>query len=116
MRSDQLPTDPLVQEKSSINPEESELEKKPSRLKGSWRVTVSLGALVAVAVCAANMGALAYVTSTFGVEDGVSTVFVGSCSEVKTITLWADLAVNVLSTLLLGASSNAAQLTDNTQL
>ncbi|THY03327.1 hypothetical protein D6D03_04508 [Aureobasidium pullulans] len=44
------------------------------------------------------------------VKDGSATVFEGSCTEMKRITFWADLAINILSTLLLGASNNCTQL------
>ena len=113
MANEQLPSDPIVQKPSSMKSAQSSSPgKTPSnKLRGtSWRVTVSLGAVVALAVCGANIGALAYIQSTFGSEEGVATVFVGSCDKTKTVTLWADLAVNILSTLLLGASNNAAQL------
>jgi hypothetical protein len=34
----------------------------------------------------------------------------GSCTEMKRITFWVDLVINILSTLLLGASNNCTQL------
>lgn len=34
----------------------------------------------------------------------------GSCTEMKRITFWVDLMINILSTLLLGASNNCVQL------
>jgi hypothetical protein len=38
------------------------------------------------------------------------TVSKGSCTEMKRITFWVDLVINILSTLLLGASNNCTQL------
>ena len=70
-----------------------------------------LGTAVATAVCATNIAVLVYTRLKFKVDDeGVATVFAGSCGTSKTITLWSDLAVNLLSTILLAASNNAAQL------
>ena len=37
-------------------------------------------------------------------------MLLGSCETTKTATLWAGLAINILSTLLLSASNNCAQL------
>ena len=35
---------------------------------------------------------------------------IGSCDKTKKITLWVDLAINILSTILLSASNNCTQL------
>ncbi|KAE9582748.1 hypothetical protein CGMCC3_g1083 [Colletotrichum fructicola] len=76
----------------------------------SWRTTVSAGAAVASLVLIVNVGVLVWVRRRFGASDGLSTVFEGSCIESKKDTLWPDLAINIMSTLLLGASNSCAQL------
>lgn len=97
-----------------------------THLSAAWRFNVKAGTVVASGVLIANISILAWANARFGLKDGSSTVFegtyvsqdqlhhvltrAGSCSEMKRITLWADLTINVLSTLLLGASNNCAQL------
>ncbi|KAF4806682.1 hypothetical protein CGCSCA5_v014141 [Colletotrichum siamense] len=76
----------------------------------SWRTTVSAGAVVASFVLTVNVGVLVWVRHRFGVSNGIATVFEGSCIESKRDTLWPDLAINIMSTLLLGASNSCAQL------
>ncbi|CAD0109687.1 unnamed protein product [Aureobasidium uvarum] len=76
---------------------------------GSWRFTVRAGVAVASLVALANLGCFIWAL-TLDREDGSATVFEGSCDEVKRITFWVDLAINTLSTLLLGASNNCTQL------
>ncbi|KAK5745894.1 hypothetical protein LTR17_001023 [Elasticomyces elasticus] len=75
-----------------------------------WKTTVSIGAGLATAVLAINIAILAWTKSSFSNEDGMATVFEGSCHVAENVVLGADLAINVLSTLLLGASNHNAQL------
>ena len=44
-----------------------------------------------------------------GVQNGLGTLQDGSCKRTTTLTFWAHLAINVLSTLLLGASNYSMQ-------
>ncbi|THX04654.1 hypothetical protein D6D18_03211 [Aureobasidium pullulans] len=89
----------LVSEDSSIR------DLDVAKQVGSWRVTVRAGAGIASVVFCINLGVLIW-ASTMDVKDGSATVF----EEMKRITFWADLAINILSTLLLGASNNCTQL------
>lgn len=45
----------------------------------------------------------------YGVQDGLSTIQEGSCGETKNLAIWIHLIINVLSTLLLGASNYTMQ-------
>ena len=44
-----------------------------------------------------------------GVQDGLGTLYDGSCKRTASLTFWVHLAINVLSTLLLGASNYSMQ-------
>lgn len=44
-----------------------------------------------------------------GVQDGLGTLHDGSCKKTASLTFWIHLAINVLSTLLLGASNYSMQ-------
>ena len=44
-----------------------------------------------------------------GVQDGLATLQDGSCQRTKSLTTWTHLVINVLSTLLLGASHYSMQ-------
>lgn len=79
-------------------------------------VTETAGLAGWVAVCASTAAvsffaylALAIWTSRFGYENGIATVQKGSCSGTKTLDLWIHLVINVLGTLLLGASNYTMQ-------
>lgn len=69
-----------------------------------------------VLICAAGAGvtfclniALTIWASTFGLQNGVATLKVGKCSDIKTWDLWFHLGINVLSTTLLAASNYTMQ-------
>lgn len=44
-----------------------------------------------------------------GVQDGLGTLYDGSCKRTASLTFWIHLAINILSTLLLGASNYSMQ-------
>lgn len=65
------------------------------RLRGNWRTTVRLGAVGAACVLALNISLLEWARRHGPAVDGIVTVFSGSCKRSKTVTLWADLAINM---------------------
>lgn len=77
------------------------------RLQG-WRVWVTVCASTVAVTFFVNL-ALAIWTSRFGYENGIATIQKGSCSRTKSLDLWLHLAINVLGTLLLGASNYTMQ-------
>ncbi|KAI9148394.1 Long-chain-alcohol oxidase FAO2 [Paramyrothecium foliicola] len=80
-------------------------------LAGPQRLALSAGALLAFIVLCANVGVLAWIGKNCKVlEDGTATLFEGSCETSEATTMWPELVINVLSTLLLGASNTCAQL------
>lgn len=48
-------------------------------------------------------------SATFGVKGGLGTIQDGSCTTTKNLGFWLHLVINVLSTLLLGASNYSMQ-------
>ena len=50
-----------------------------------------------------------WAVSRSSVQNGLGTLQDGSCKRTETLTFWAHLAINVLSTLLLGASNYSMQ-------
>ena len=50
-----------------------------------------------------------WAVSTCGVQNGLGTLHEGDCKRTATLTFWAHLAINILSTLLLGASNYSMQ-------
>ena len=66
-------------------------------------------ALVASGVLVINVILTIWVTSSSGAQHGLGTLYDGSCKRTATLTFWAHLVVNVLSTLLLGASNYSMQ-------
>ncbi|KAK5159185.1 hypothetical protein LTS14_002327 [Recurvomyces mirabilis] len=106
-----------IAQRSLIHPfevEEPPLDGVSYRAKtprSKWRTTISFGALAALLVLCANVAILVWTTRTHRANhNGATTLFTGSCERTRQITLWADLAINILSTILLSASNTCAQL------
>ena len=70
---------------------------------------VALCALTAGTVLIINVIVTIWGTARFGVHGTLVTIQDGNCSKVKKLSLWLHLAINVLSTLLLGASNYCMQ-------
>lgn len=83
------------------------IQSRWQRLQG-WRVWVTVCASTVAGTFFANL-ALAIWTSRFGYENGIATVQKGSCSRTKSLDLWLHLVINILGTLLLGASNYTMQ-------
>ena len=66
-------------------------------------------AVVATVVLALNLILTIWAVSRTGIQDGLGTLYDGSCKRTATLTFWIHLAINVLSTLLLGASNYSMQ-------
>jgi len=66
-------------------------------------------AVVTSLVSFLNIGFLAWAIGESGVQSGLATLQDGSCHKTHTLTLWAHLVINVLATLLLGASNYSMQ-------
>ena len=70
-----------------------------------------------VALCAATSGLVfvlnltltVWASSKYGLEAGVGTIHYGSCDKTRSLSLWLHILINLLSTLLLGASNYTMQ-------
>lgn len=70
---------------------------------------VTLGAITTGVVLAINLSVIVWGAAGVGFEEGLRTLQQGSCKKTKDMSLWLHLAINALSTLLLGASNYTMQ-------
>ena len=83
------------------------------RIPGGWRCTVVAGALATLLVLVANVALLVWAEVKHGSSSSGSsslTIYSGSCSGKNDIVRWSQLTINILSTLLLAASSTCMQV------
>ena len=66
-------------------------------------------ALVAAVTFAVNLIFMIWAISGFEVHNGLGTLYDGNCKRTASLTFWIHLAINILSTLLLGASNYSMQ-------
>ena len=78
------------------------------RLEG-YHFGVLCCAVVAAVVLIINLILTIWAVSSSGVQNGLGTLQDGSCKRTATLTFWIHLAINVLGTLLLGASNYSIQ-------
>ena len=64
---------------------------------------------IAALVLIINLILTIWAVAKTGVQDGLGTLYDGSCKRTASLTFWVHLAINVLSTLLLGASNYSMQ-------
>ena len=79
------------------------------RFRGGWRTGVTIGMITAFFVMLINTAVLCWVKARLQISNGVAIAFEGSCTEMSRIFTWSHLAINVLSTLLLGANNLGMQ-------
>ena len=86
----------------------SKRKSKHKYLQG-WHMGVALCASTAGTVLVVNVIVTIWGTAKFGVHGTLVTIQDGDCSKSKKLSLWLHLAINILSTLLLGASNYCMQ-------
>ena len=75
-----------------------------------WRFGAFVGVVSATLVLITNVGALVgTITRQSAKDDGRIPLYEGSCSKVRKLNIGIHLAINVLSTILLGASNYCMQ-------
>lgn len=74
-----------------------------------WHFWCKICAILTGTVLLVNLILTIWAASTFAVIDGVGTLQQGKCSTTRTLSLWLHLVINVLGTLLLGASNYCLQ-------
>ena len=83
--------------------------KKSEYLHG-WRMGITLCVATAITVFMINLILTIRAFSRYGLkEGGIGTIQEGSCKTTRRLSLWLHLVINVLSTLLLGASNYTMQ-------
>ena len=70
-----------------------------------WRAAATASCIVAILVLTANIAATLWVTTTYPVKQRMGTVFCGSCAQAKRTNNWLQASINVVSSILLGASN-----------
>ena len=99
-----------------IQASRSKARRRWSFLQG-WRFGIACGATIAFIVLCTNISLLAWAEgrpdrmqyTMFRDQSDIRTLYQGSCSQSSTIFRWSHVGINVLSTLLLGASSACMQ-------
>ena len=74
-----------------------------------WRAGALLSCTIASTVLLINTTVLIWTVSNFNMVDGIGTLYGGGCRKVKSLNTWLQLLINVLCTLLLGASNYCMQ-------
>ena len=101
-------TVPLSTQRNLVKRRYIEAEEQKPRFPG-WRGTVAAGAIVTVSTLLINLVLLVWALTLNVNRWGVAILFEGSCAEMKKISTWLHVGINILSTLLLGASNYAMQ-------
>lgn len=66
-------------------------------------------AIASAIVLVINLTLTIWAFNHYGTQEGLGTILDGSCTETKKLAMWTHLGINVLSTLLLGASNYTMQ-------
>ena len=66
-------------------------------------------AVASAVVMVINLTLTVWASKHYGLQEGLGTILDGKCSETKKLAMWIHLGINVLSTLLLGASNYTMQ-------
>ncbi|MCJ1435914.1 hypothetical protein MMC27_005290 [Xylographa pallens] len=96
-----------VSSEIETTPQENSARKNRRKWTG-WRVGVAASACAAGAICILNTVLTIWAWSHFPMNSGIGTLS-DDCGTSKTWALWLHLAINVLSTILLGASNYTMQ-------
>ncbi|KAL8709696.1 MAG: hypothetical protein Q9220_005636 [cf. Caloplaca sp. 1 TL-2023] len=85
---------------------------KPPRwhnISHGWHVGAIASAVIATLVFISNLGLTIWAATNYGIDNGIGTLFDGSCTSTKNLSLWLHLLINALSTALLSASNFCMQ-------
>lgn len=78
---------------------------KQQKFLSGWRVGVSICAMVAIIVCVVNVIVTIAVGTAGKFDEDISLLYEGSCKKVSTMSFWAHMSINIMSTLLLSGSN-----------
>ena len=79
------------------------------RYTSGWRAGACLSCILASTVLLINVIVVIWTVSNFHMNDGIGILYEGSCSKAKSLNTWLQLWINILCTLLLGASNYCMQ-------
>lgn len=74
-----------------------------------WKLAARLSIVIVAIVLLFNITITAWASMKYGLHSGVGTIHQGTCSSIKKTGLFVHMAINVVSTLLLGASNYCMQ-------
>jgi hypothetical protein len=103
--SNDLPEPIIVEERSSS----WKSVRRITWLFQGWRYGIAMCSLLAAATFIVNISILAWSASSFITRGGAASVFKGDCGHAKNLSTWLHLAINILSTGLLGSSNYCMQ-------
>ena len=75
-----------------------------------WRMGVLAALIGTTLVCLFNVVVTIYILCQGNTNSGYGTIYRGECKKTRDLNVWVHLVVNVLSTLLLGASNYCMQV------
>lgn len=75
-----------------------------------WRMGVLVALIGTTLVCLFNIVVTIFILSQGNTKSGYGTIYGGDCKKTRDLNVWVHLVVNVLSTLLLGASNYCMQV------
>ena len=119
LKKNKLPDEPSrelvvnedVQSLEEQAPKQSDHRQKSWNQKytSGWRVGALLCCITATMILLTNIIALIWTTSNSRMENGIGTLYKGSCARAKSLNSWLQLVINILCTVLLGASNYCMQ-------
>jgi hypothetical protein len=92
------PTNPVVSKSSQVSAGGFWSRNKP-------RVSILICCFVVFLVLITNVGLIIAAVRIYGSTNGIGTLYEGSCSRMKSISLWLHLAINALAAVLVFTSN-----------
>lgn len=100
------PTGDQKSEKRTVMSSLERANRKLDRIR-NWKVALINGAIASGIVLSFNLGFVLWAIQRYELEDGRGTLYTGHCERARRVSIGFHLVINVLSTILLGASNYA---------
>ena len=109
-----LKNDTCLQYSSELPQAESSTQQNPVSCSenwrfAGWRLGALVGALLAIISLIINLSVIIWLSTHKDSSTGLVEMYRGDCGKVKTMNTWNHLAINIISTLLLGGSNYSMQ-------
>jgi hypothetical protein len=95
--------------RTSPSPSSDRLVDSAPQSRSSWPLGVKTGLYLVAAVLILNAAITLWASINFPVEDGLGTLYRGTCGQVEQTGFGVHILVNIVATLLLGASNYTMQ-------